>query len=113
MALEPPAIEARFWIGDSSVYQEHMHATCVMALPAPTGLLRGEDVVAMVSGPAPWASMAMDGVIEGRPDPDTWCLAYRATARRGNGQVHLAYCSSTYRRIDGHWWLVQHQQTPC
>ena len=39
-------------------------------------------------------------------------LAYRAEAARPGGEAWRALCSSTYVRLAGAWWLVQHQQTP-
>ncbi|MCD9623973.1 nuclear transport factor 2 family protein [Rhabdothermincola salaria] len=38
-------------------------------------------------------------------------VAYRATAQRDGGS-YTALFTSSYRRVDGRWRLVVHQQTP-
>ena len=39
-------------------------------------------------------------------------LAYRACGRREGAEPYQAWCSSSYRLVDGRWRLFQHQQTP-
>jgi hypothetical protein len=39
-------------------------------------------------------------------------LAYRAEARRGDGDPYRAFCSSTYAKTPDDWRLAQHQHTP-
>ena len=46
------------------------------------------------------------------PSEDLLVLAYKVRGRRDGAAPYDAYCTSTYRKADDRWRLVQHQQTP-
>lgn len=105
-------LERRFWLGGVETYETHMDPQCLMAFPAPAGLLAGPAIVEALRQAPRWAQVELSDQRLARPAPDMAVLAYRARGSRGDGDVYQAYCTSTYRRAGGTWRLAQHQQTP-
>jgi hypothetical protein len=82
-----------------------------MVFPEPTGILTGEAAVEVVGQAPRWEAVDFaDGQLR-RAGSEATVLAYRADARRPGGEPWRALCSSSYVRLAGAWWLVQHQQT--
>jgi len=112
-ADEAWAREAAFWTGDAAAARAALDPGCVMAFPAPAGIIAGADAILAGLQAAPrWQDVAMEGRILAAPDPALRVLAYRAEARRAEGAPYRAVCTSVWRRDGGGWRLVQHQQTP-
>ena len=104
--------EERFWTGGEDHYSEALDPECVMAFPAPAGIMRGGAAIARsLAGVPRWASVEMAERHVGRPTADLLVLAYRARGSRDGAAPYGAYCTSTYRDDGYRWRLVQHQQT--
>ena len=106
-------MEERFWTGGADHYREALDPACVMAFPAPAGIIAGAGIARSLAGAPRWSSVAMTETEVGRPAADLLVLAYKARGLRDGAPPYEAYCTSTYhRRGDDRWRLVQHQQTP-
>jgi hypothetical protein len=105
-------LEERFWLGGTDVYDELLSPECVMAFPAPAGIMKGANITRSLRGAPRWLSVTMAEQTIGRPEAETIVLAYRANGQRKGVGAYIAYCTSTYRLTGGRWNLVQHQQTP-
>jgi hypothetical protein len=105
------ALEEAFWTGGEEHFRRALAADCVMAFPAPVGILSGERIVESLRHAPRWSSVNMLERHAVQPAPDLAVLAYLAEGRRGGSQPYRAYCTSTYRREQKGWRLVQHQQT--
>lgn len=92
--------------------EERLDPACVMAFPAPAGIMHGAGIAESLAGAPRWSSVAMADRHVGRAVPDVHVLAYRARAQSDGAAPYEAYCTSTYRRDGDRWRLVQHQQTP-
>ncbi len=108
------ATERAFWTGGADHWRDALDPACVMAFPAPAGIVAGgAEIVRSLADAPRWSSVRMAEARISRPAADLLVLAYRAEGRRGEGAAYHAYCTSTYHRSgDGRWRLVQHQQTP-
>jgi hypothetical protein len=105
--------EQRLWLKGADTYRALLDEDCIMAFPAPVGLMQGrETIVASLEGAPRWESVTMTEKTSTRPGGTSLVLGYRAEARRTEGQAYIAYCTSTYRAIGIDWKLIQHQQTP-
>ena len=105
--------EERLWLEGSSAYAELMHDECVMAFPAPIGILRGPEIIQTLENAPRWAAVTMTGAALSRPDEETIVLGYHAEGKRNADEPYKAFCTSTYRAQNAeNWMLVQHQQTP-
>lgn len=104
--------EERFWTGGEDHHREALDPACVMAFPAPAGIMHGADIARSLAGAPRWASVEMAERHVGRPAADLLVLAYRARGLRDGAAPYGAYCTSSYRRDGDRWLLVQHQQTP-
>jgi hypothetical protein len=104
--------EERFWTGDRDHYRDALDPECVMAFPAPAGIIRGPGIARSLAGAPRWSSVEMAERHVGRPAADLFVLAYRARGLRDGAAPYAAYCTSTHRRDGDRWRLVQHQQTP-
>jgi hypothetical protein len=105
-------MEERFWTGGEDHYHKALDPSCVMAFPAPAGIIAGPGIAQSLVGAPRWSSVAMAEPHVGRPSDDLLVLAYKAEGRRDGAASYRAYCTSTYRRDGDRWRLVQHQQTP-
>lgn len=106
-------LERGFWTGPPERAAALLDPGCLMAFPAPAGLLAGAKAIAPTLAGAPrWDAVAMADRRLAAPDPALAVLAYRAEARRGDAPPWRVLCTSTWRRGAAGWRLVQHQQTP-
>ena len=103
-------IESGFWrtAGDGSFYDEHMadDGFCVFGI----GIMDKEATQAGASASDPWDSFEPLDARVLRLGDDVAVLSYRADAKRG-GDAYAAFVTSVYRRLEGRWQLVVHQQT--
>jgi hypothetical protein len=106
------SMEQDFWLKGADFYEKHLDARCVMAFPAPAGIMRREAILASLEGMARWQSAAMSNRTEATPAADLAILAYEVEAHRDGAAPYRATCLSTYRRDEDHWQMMSHQQTP-
>ena len=107
------SLEEQFWTSGTEHYDRVLDPECVMAFPAPAGILAGHRWIVESLKDAPrWSSVAMSERHVTRFGADLTVLAYRARGVRDDTSPYQAYCTSTYRRAPDGWRLVQHQQTP-
>lgn len=105
--------EERFWTGGQDHHRDALDPECVMAFPAPAGIVAGPAIAESLAGAPRWSSVEMAERRVGRPSADLLVFAYRARGLRdGSAAPYGAYCTSTYCRNGGGWRLIQHQQTP-
>lgn len=104
-------IEERFWTA-ADAPRDTLDPGCIMAFPAPTGLLAGPGIADSLSGAPRWTRVEMTERRLAQPAPDVAVLAYRARGVREGAAPYEAFCTSTYRVSAGAWRLIQHQQTP-
>ena len=104
--------EERFWTGGEDHYREALDPACVMAFPAPVGIMHSAGIVRGLAGAPRWSSVEMAERHAARPAADLLVLAYKARGLRDGAPPYGACCTSTYRRTSGRWRLVQHQETP-
>lgn len=104
--------EKGLWTGDAEHYQALIDEACLMVLPTPPFVFRGETAVSAVSTTPRWTEVAFVEQQIARPEEGLIVVAYHIDAHRGDDR-YAAHCTSTYRRR-GHddWQVVQHQQTP-
>ncbi len=107
------SLEEQFWTGGEDHYRRALDPKCVMAFPAPAGIIAGPRIAETLKGAPRWSSVSMTERHTVRPSPDIVVIAYQAQGRREDAAPYGAYCTSTYRRSTDGWRLVQHQQTPC
>ena len=104
--------EERFWTGGTDHYQSALDPECVMAFPAPVGIMSGPSITQSLAQAPRWASVAMSERHVVRPGPGLLVIGYRAKGSREGTAPYEAFCTSCYRSSDDGWKLVQHQQTP-
>jgi hypothetical protein len=104
------ALEERFWLEGSSVYDVLLDPACLMAFPG-MGVMRAADVLDSLKQAPRWASVAMTGRSLGRAGEHVLVLGYTAEGRRDGAAPYRCFCTSTYRADGERWRLVQHQQT--
>ena len=105
-------IEESFWLEGPSFYDKHLAEQCVMAFPAPAGVLPAEKVRSSLKDAPRWTSVTMSDRVVAQPDGATLIVGYRAAGSRPGSAGYAAFCTSTYRQNGKAWKLVQHQQTP-
>jgi hypothetical protein len=71
-----------------------------------------DDVLAGVAGADVWSSFAIENPAVLALSDDSAAVVYRAHAQRQDQPPYEAAITSVYRRRDGTWELVVHQQTP-
>lgn len=106
------AMEERMWTGSAAALAGALDPACLMVFPAPAGILDATAAVAALDSAPRWRDVVLSERRIGRPADDLLVLAYRAVGARDGAAPYHARCSSTYRRADEGWRLVQHQQTP-
>lgn len=104
-------LERRLWLEGEDAYDALMSADCIMAFPPPVGILSGATIKDSLENAPRWSAVEVMEQTAVYPDETTVILAYRAESCRGEETYH-AYCTSTYRRLEDGWRIVQHQQTP-
>lgn len=105
--------EESLWTADADHYRNSIDPECLMVLPAPPFVMRGEQSVQAVIDTPRWSSAVLTQRQVARPQEGLIVIAYHAHAERADRAPYDAHCTSTYRRL-GHeeWRVVQHQQTP-
>lgn len=104
--------ERRLWLEGADAYDTLLSPDAIMTFGGAVGILHGNTIVESLRGVPRWQEVDMDQTILTHPDPDTAVLAYRAVAARADQAPYTAWCSSVYRKADGRWRIVSHQQTP-
>ena len=107
------AFEESLWTASAEHYQEAIDGECLMVLPEPPYVMRGQEAIEAVKATPRWSSVEISDRRVSRPEEGLIVVAYTAQAAREGAAPYTAHCTSTYRRI-GHeqWRVVQHQQTP-
>ena len=104
--------ERALWVGEGDVYRRCVSPDCVMVVPEQPFLLRGDEAISSVEDTPRWSSVDFSDFQIKRPQEGLIVIGYRVDASRGD-ERYLAYCTSTYQRVDEHdWRVIQHQQTP-
>lgn len=94
----------------AAFYAEVMSEDGVMVFP---GLVLDKArTVAAIRTERPWESYAIDDAEVRSLGADGGLVTYRATSRREGQDTYRALMTSVYRRRNGRWELVLHQQTP-
>jgi hypothetical protein len=104
-------LEERLWTGGEEAYRATLDAECVMAFPAPAGVMTGARIAASLAAAPRWASVELRGRQTGRPARHLVVLGYQARALRDGAAPYEAFCTSTWHSVAGRWLIVQHQQT--
>ncbi len=104
------ALEERFWLEGSTVYDGLLDPACLMAFPG-MGVMRAADILDSLRQAPRWASVDMTGRAIGRAGDGVLVLGYTAESRRDGAAPYRCFCTSTYRADGERWLLVQHQQT--
>lgn len=104
-------IEERFWTS-ADAHRDTLDPGCLMAFPAPAGLLAGPGIAEGLAGAPRWTRVEMTERPLAQPAPDVAVLAYRARGVREGAAPYEAFCTSTCCSSAGAWRLIQHQQTP-
>ena len=103
--------EENFWLEGPDYYRAHMVPDAVMDFPEPTGLLKGEQVLAALENAPRWDSVVFfDRHIESLGNKAR--LTYRAEAWKNGARAYEAKCESTYVKTGGDWLLTCHKQVP-
>ena len=105
-------IERQLWTGGAAHYRKLVDPRCVMAFPAPGGLMDFDAIMASLDKMPRWSSVELSEKIVTHPAKDVTVLAYKARGRREGENPYDAFCTSTYCRSGEAWQLVQHQQSP-
>ena len=105
------AEEEEFWLSGPDFYRAHMVPDAVMYFPEPTGILKGEQVLAALEAAPRWGRVTFfDTDLEALGNKVR--LTYRAEAQREGSDVHVSKCESTYVKMEGAWLLACHKQEP-
>ena len=104
-------LERRLWLEGTDAFKTIMTPETVMLFPPPTGILRGQEILAALRGAPRWHDIDF-GDAETLRHGAVTVLAYRATGQRSGGPAYHAYCSSTYLDERGRLRILCHQQTP-
>lgn len=105
--------EESLWTGDAAHYHELIDDECLMVVPQPPFVLRGQEAVEAVSGTPRWSTVTMSDKRVSRPQEGLIVIAYKADAAKDGGDAYQAHCTTTIRRLEHDVWrVVQHQQTP-
>ncbi|KKB10354.1 DUF4440 domain-containing protein [Devosia chinhatensis] len=105
-------IERGLWLDGAEAYRARMADSCLMVF-GPTGILDRDRILAALEAAPRWRDVELSEMALTTPgDSVAVVLAYKARARRDDGEDYQALCSSTYLVLEGEVKLVQHQQTP-
>ncbi len=106
-------LEDAFWraAGDRERYAANLAPDAIHILPG-WGVAGRDPVLDAVAGAEPWRTFAIDAPDVVSLGADAAALVYTARAQRAGSPVYAAAVTSVYRRRDGEWQLVLHQQTP-
>ena len=99
------ALERRFWLEGSSVYDDLLDPACLMAFPG-MGVMRAADILGSLKAAPRWASVEMADRAVGRAGGAVVVLGYTAEGRRDGADPYRCFCTSTYRRDGGGAWRL-------
>ena len=107
-------LEEGFWraAGSREAYTAHLADDAVHLFPGWGLTTDNERVLEAVDGVSPWETFSIDDVTVVELGAGAAALVYTARARREGEEEYVAAMTSVYRRDDGGWKLVIHQQTP-
>jgi len=105
------ALERNFWTGDAPFYAQHLSDDATMVFPAPTGVLRREQIVAKVAQTPRWRAVRFHDPFIARPSASVAVLTYQAEAMRGDQPPYTAQVTSVYTLAADGWRLAFHQQS--
>ncbi|MBB6226711.1 DUF4440 domain-containing protein [Polymorphobacter multimanifer] len=104
--------EESLWTGDAAHYHELIDEECVMVVPAPPFVVKGEQAIEAVSHTPRWETVEFSEQQIVRPQEGLIVIAYKVKAARANSDDYTAFCTTTMRRLaHDEWRVVQHQQT--
>jgi hypothetical protein len=108
------ALEEGFWraAGSRDAYAAHLADDAVHVFPGWGATSDNERVLQAVASVEPWETFSIDDPQIVELGADAVALVYTAHARREGQDEYVAAMTSVYRRADGGWKLVIHQQTP-
>lgn len=107
-------MEEVFWRaagGDRDLYEANLAPDAVHVFPG-WGVSDRERVLKAVEGEEPWASHTIEDPQVVSLGADAAALVYTTRANRPGKPAYVAAITTVYRRQDGHWQRVLHQQTP-
>ena len=110
---QPIDIERAFWSssGDQEFYRTHVADEGLFVLSM--GVMSKDDVVTAMAVADPWESFEIGDPSWVPISEDVVGLVYEASARRApDDDEYRANILSVYRRQEGNWQLILHQQTP-
>lgn len=106
------SFEESLWTADPAHYAESIDDQCLMVVPKPPFVMQGREAIDAVSATPRWSQVSLTERQVMRPQEGLIVVAYKAEARTDD-ESYLAWCTSTYRRLEHEVWkVVQHQQTP-
>lgn len=107
------SFEEGLWTGDAEHYRALIDDECLMVVPAPPYVMGGADAIDAVSKTPRWTSVTLSERQVKRPEEGLIVIAYKAEARKDDGEAYTAHCTSVIRRLaHDDWRVIQHQQTP-
>lgn len=105
--------EKSLWTGDADQYRTLIDGSALLVVPAHPFILEGDAAADAMARTPRWSEVEFSEGRIVRPQEGLIVLAYRAKAKREDGEAYEAHCSSTLRRLSHEEWrVVQHQQTP-
>ncbi len=106
-------LEETFWraSGDREGYEANLATDAVHVFPG-WGITDRDSVLAAVAEAEPWETFTIDDPQVVPLGDAAAAVVYEARARRTGQAPYVAAMTSVYRRQDGRWQLVLHQQTP-
>jgi len=105
--------EHSLWVASPDEYRAKVDDECQMVLPRPPYVLSGGEAIQGVIDTPQWDEVELTERRVSRPQEGLIVIGYQASAKGAGAQPYVAWCTSTYRRLEHeHWTVVQHQQTP-
>ena len=105
--------EESLWTATAEHYHELIDDQCLMVVPKPPYVMGGQQAIDAVSNTPRWTRVDLTDRQVARPQEGVIVVAYKAEAFKDEGKGYVAFCTSTYRRLEHEVWrVVQHQQTP-
>ena len=108
------ALEKLFWDaagGDRTTYAAHLADDAVHVFPR-WRVSDRERVLGAVEDSTPWESFTIDNPRAVELGDNAAALVYTTNANRAGQAPYVAAITTVYRREDGEWRPVLHQQTP-